>query len=60
MIIAGNLRKKGTIEIPSMFDYYIKNKKSNGKVLICDAKPCDNDFIKMIKEHIDADIFREE
>lgn len=50
MIIAGKLRKTSTFELPSMLDYYIKNNNSNGKVLICDAKPCDNDFIKMIKE----------
>lgn len=50
MIIAGKLRKTSTFELPTILDYYIKNKKSNGEVVICDAKSCDNDFIKMIKE----------
>lgn len=62
MIIAGKLRKTGVFELSSILnDYYINSKKekSNGKVFICDVKLCDNDFINMIKEHIDVNIIKE-
>lgn len=57
MIIAGKFRKTGAFELPSIFnDYYINSKKSNGKILVCDAKSCDDDFVKMITNHMDMDI----
>ena len=62
MIIAGKLRKTGVFDLPLILnDYYINSKKekSNGKVFICDVKLCDNDFINMIKEHIDVNIIKE-
>lgn len=62
MIIAGKLRKTGAFNLSSILnDYYINSKKekSTGKVFICDVKSCDNDFINMIKEHIDVNIIKE-
>ena len=62
MIIAGKLRKTGVFDLPLILnDYYIKNKKENltGELSICDVKSGDNDFINMIKEHIDVNIIKE-